>query len=217
MKSKQSYQLRGSFALLLFVILGYVVKFYPEQLTSFDSSLQASLRGNLPSLATSLFRAVTVLCNPWVITVWGGSLVLFFSFVKKWRLEALFLLINLVGAGLLVKLIKPLYARPRPSISHLVTETGFSFPSGHSLAATLVFGTLIILVQQRVQHQVFKRFLQIVLAGLIATILLSRVYLGVHYPSDVTAGFLFGFGLLQLEFPFYDEWRFKARFQGKQP
>ena len=208
MKNKQSYLTKGSFALLLFVILGYVVKFYPEQLTAFDSPIQTAVRGDLPAFATGFFRLVTASIDPVGIIIWVSAVFLFFLY-KKWKAEAVLLAGNLVLHGLLIKLIKLVYQRPRPSIEHLVTEGGYSFPSGHTMAVTLVAGSLIIIASQRIQHQTIKRLVQGLLLLYIITIALSRVYLGVHYPSDVIASMLLGFAILNIEFPFYDKLRFQ--------
>ncbi|GGE31358.1 phosphatase PAP2 family protein [Streptococcus himalayensis] len=215
MKHKQTWLTRGSFALLLFVILGYVVKFYPEQLTNIDQPIQAGIRGDLPRLWTNFFATMTQLANIPVIISWVLIFVLFFLW-KNWQSEALYVAGNLALSGLLVSLLKQVYQRPRPSISHLVQETGFSFPSGHSLAATLVFGSLIVVMYQRIQKKPLRYLMQGMCLLLIGIVLVSRVYLGVHYPSDVLGGALLGFGVLCLEYPFYDEWRFKRRFTRKQ-
>ena len=215
MKNKQSYLTKGSFALLLFVILGYMVKFYPEQLVGFDSPIQTWLRGDLPAFLTTFFKLVTSFIDPLGIIIWVSALVLFFIY-KKWKLEAALLVGNLVLHGILIKLIKFVYQRSRPSILHLVEEGGYSFPSGHSMATAIVIGTLIIIVQQRMQNQHIKRLVQGLLLLFILTIMASRVYLGVHYPTDVIGGALLGFAILNIEFPFYDKQRFQWRFKGKQ-
>ena len=215
MKNKQSYLTKGSFALLLFVILGYMVKFYPEQLVAFDSPIQTWLRGDLPTALTTFFKLVTSFIDPLGIIIWVSALVLFFLY-KKWKIEAALLAGNLVLHGILIKLIKLLYQRSRPSILHLVEEGGYSFPSGHSMATAIVMGILIIIVQQRMQNQQIKRLVQGLLLLFILTIMASRVYLGVHYPTDVIGGALLGFAILNIEFPFYDKLRFQWRFTGKQ-
>ena len=215
MKNKQSYLTKGSFALLLFVILGYMVKFYPEQLVGFDGPIQTWLRGDLPTALTTFFKLVTSLIDPLGIIIWVSALVLFFLY-KKWKIEAALLAGNLVLHGILIKLIKLLYQRSRPSILHLVEEGGYSFPSGHSMATAIVVGTLIIIVQQRMQNQQIKRLVQGLLLLFILTIMASRVYLGVHYPTDVIGGALLGFAILNIEFPFYEKLRFQWRFTGKQ-
>ena len=215
MKNKQSYLTKGSFALLLFVILGYMVKFYPEQLVAFDSPIQTWLRGDLPAALTTFFKLVTSFIDPLGIIIWVSALVLFFLY-KKWKIEAALLAGNLVLHGILIKLIKLVYQRSRPSILHLVEEGGYSFPSGHAMATAIVVGTLIIIVQQRMQNQQIKRLVQGLLLLFILTIMASRVYLGVHYPTDVIGGALMGFAILNIEFPFYDQLRFQWRFTGKQ-
>ena len=215
MKNKQSYLTKGSFALLLFFMLGYMVKFYPEQLTSFDTPIQTWLRGDLPAALTTFFKLVTSVIDPMGIIIWVSALVLFFLY-KKWKLEAALLAGNLVLHGILIKLIKLLYQRSRPSLSHLVKEGGYSFPSGHAMATAVVVGTLIIIAQQRIQNQKIKRLVQGLLLLFIFMIMASRVYLGVHYPTDVIGGALMGFAFLNIEFPFYDKLRFQWRFKGKQ-
>lgn len=215
MKNKQSHFLKGSFALLLFMILGYVVKFYPENLVGIDQPIQSAIRGDLPTYLTAFFTRVTVLMNTPIVAAWVGVIVLFFVW-KKWYTEALLLTGSLVTTGLLVVILKHIYLRPRPALQHLVQEEGYSFPSGHSLAATLVFGSLIIVVGQRMTSQVGKVLAQLALFLCMVTIVVSRVYVGVHYPTDVTGSMLLGFGLLQMVFPYYNRLRFEWRFKSKQ-
>ena len=215
MKDKQTYLTKGSFALLLFMIIGYIVKFYPEMLVSFDQPIQTAIRGDLPETLTLLFRAITHLIDIPVIITWV-LIVAFIFYRKQWKLESYLMLGNLALAGILIVTFKNIYQRPRPEILHLVEEKGFSFPSGHSLAVTIVVGTLIVILSQRIKDQLWKRIVQILLGLYLVSVLISRVYLGVHYPSDVLASLCVGLGVLFIEFPFYDKLRFQWRFKGKQ-
>lgn len=215
MKNKQTFLTKGSFALLLFVILGYVVKFHPNYLKDFDSLIQITLRGDLPHTLTLFFSSVTSLINTPVIMTWVAVLAGFFLY-KKWWSEAILLIGNLALTGILVALLKNVYQRSRPAIQHLVEEGGFSFPSGHALASTLIFGTLLIIVSQRIKSVQTKCILQSLMIVMIFIIMTSRVYLGVHYPTDVLGSFLLGLGILHVEFPYYDKLRFQWRFKGKQ-
>ena len=215
MKDKQTYLTKGSFALLLFVILGYVVKFFPEQLIPLDSSIQTAIRGYLPAILTTIFRGITRLIDLPIVISWAILLTAIF-YLKKWKSESLLVAGNLSLAGILIVSLKHLYQRPRPDILHLVEEKGFSFPSGHSLAVTLLIGSLIIIVGQRVKDRTVKLILQILLGIYLVSVIISRVYLGVHYPSDVLASLCLGLGILFIEFPFYDKLRFQWRFTGKQ-
>lgn len=176
MKDKQTFLMKGSFALLLFVILGYMVKFYPEMLVNFDQSIQTAIRGDLPDYLTILFRALTRLIDIPVIITWV-VITAFVFYRKRWKIESFFMLGNLALAGLLIVTFKNIYQRPRPAILHLVEEKGFSFPSGHSLAVTLMVGTLIVILSQRIKNPVWRKIVQIVLGLYLVSVLVSRVYL----------------------------------------
>lgn len=196
-------------------MLGYTVQFYPNTLHWFDSSIQNAVRGQLPNNLTSIFKAITVIGN--VLTQF--ILVFLFAaifYFKKWKIEALLVLINGAVAGILIVAFKHVYQRLRPDLEHLVHAGGFSFPSGHSLGSFLIFGTLIIIIHDRVKHRLLKYFLQVILGLLILLIGLSRIYLGVHYPSDVFGGFVLGYGILNLIYPYYLKKRFEWRFHSKQ-
>lgn len=207
--------MKGSFALLLFMIIGYIVKFYPEMLVSFDQPIQTAIRGDLPETLTLLFRAITHLIDIPVIISWV-LIVAFVFYRKQWKMESYLMLGNLTLAGILIVTFKNIYQRPRPEILHLVEEKGFSFPSGHSLAVTIMVGTLIVILSQRIKNTVWRKIVQILLSLYIFSVLVSRIYLGVHYPSDVIASLCVGLGVLFMEFPFYDKLRFQWRFKGKQ-
>lgn len=215
MKDKQTYFTKGSFALLLFVIIGYMVKFHPEMLVNFDQPIQTAIRGDLPEFLTLLFRAITHLIDIPIIITWV-LIVAFIFYRKQWKMESFLMLGNLALAGILIVTFKNIYQRPRPEILHLVDEKGFSFPSGHSLAVTIMVGTLIVIFSQRIKDKLWKRIVQILLGFYLLSVLVSRVYLGVHYPSDVLASLCVGLGVLFIEFPFYDKLRFQWRFKGKQ-
>jgi len=215
MKDKQTFMMKGSFALLLFMIIGYIVKFYPEMLVSFDQPIQTAIRGDLPETLTLLFRAITHLIDIPVIISWV-LIVAFIFYRKQWKMESYLMLGNLTLAGILIVTFKNIYQRQRPEILHLVEEKGFSFPSGHSLAVTIMVGTLIVILSQRIKNTVWRKIVQILLSLYIVSVLVSRIYLGVHYPSDVIASLCVGLGVLFMEFPFYDKLRFQWRFKGKQ-
>ncbi|MGT2895360.1 phosphatase PAP2 family protein [Streptococcus entericus] len=215
MLNKTTYYAKASFALLIVVFLGYVVKFYPNQLVEADSAIQGAVRGNLPQILTSFFSYVTVLGNTLTQVILVSVLTAILYFWKNWRAEAIWVLASGLSAGILIPTLKLIYARPRPSLSHLVAASGYSFPSGHATGAMLIFGSLLVIISQRMPKGWFKILVQTGLMILIVLVGLSRIYLGVHYPSDVLAGFVLGFGVLHLLYPTYMTWRFKWRFTGQ--
>lgn len=105
--------------------------------------------------------------------------------------------LNLIVVTALNQFLKFVFKRPRPSYM-LIAENGFSFPSGHSMVSLAFYGFLIYLVYKNISNKILKRILIILLGALIVLIGFSRIYLGVHYVSDVMAGFIISFGYLVL-------------------
>ena len=137
------------------------------------------------------------------ITALGsGTVVTIFVFVasillllKKRNRETIHLVFAAVGSGLLTSMMKSYFERPRPDgLVHLVNVDGYSYPSGHSLTSAAVYFTFAVLICNSFQ-QWSRRWIIIGLFLIIIFLVgLSRVYLGVHYISDVLAGIFVGVG-----------------------
>ena len=103
---------------------------------------------------------------------------------------------NLVIVTILNQLLKGILQRPRPTEYRIIEETGYSFPSGHSMISMAFYGYLIYLIYKYVKNKYIKWTSIVVLSLLICTIGISRIYLGVHYTSDVLGGFLISISYL---------------------
>lgn len=135
------------------------------------------------------------------ITALGSpALISFFTIIsfvilliKKDKLGILFLAINVIGSSLWMILLKNVVARDRPNIvPRLIEITGLSYPSGHSLVSTATYLSMAFLFYRRTDSR-FLKLMVLLLAGLIISLIaFSRIYLGVHYPSDVLSGIIFG-------------------------
>lgn len=217
MKNKQTFYVKASIALVIFVLLGYSVKFYPETLTDIDSTIQAIVRGNLPNVLTTFFKLVTQLGGEVFIFIYVFLIALGFYVLKKWKAEAYFLAGNLLLMGIFSTGFKYLYNRPRPSITYLIPKPmGPSFPSWHAASTMVVALSLVVIIQQRLTSQYIKRGLQILVVIMAILTAVSRIYLGVHYPSDILGGWLLAYTIVVAVFPFYNQKRFEWRFQSKQ-
>ena len=121
--------------------------------------------------------------------------------LRRWNRPAddIALVVIAAGSAALPWLVKLIVARPRPTIEHLQQLSSLSFPSEHTTQAAAIYLTIAILLSKGLNRGL--RELVIVLAILIAMVVAwSRVYLGVHYPSDVAAGLVLGWGWALLVF-----------------
>ena len=104
----------------------------------------------------------------------------------------------LCGLGI-YKPMKHIFLRARPDVSlHLVTQGGYSFPSGHSVTSVVFYGLLLYLIHKHCKNDVLRKILTSVCGFFAVVIGLSRVYVGVHWPTDVLAGWCIGGGVLLL-------------------
>ena len=104
-----------------------------------------------------------------------------------------FIILNLILVFILSRILKLIIARPRPQVLKLVLENGYSFPSGHSMISAAFYGLIIYFIWKNVKNTKLKYISCILLALLILLIGVSRIYLGVHYATDVIGGFIIGF------------------------
>ena len=105
---------------------------------------------------------------------------------------------NLGIATILNQMLKHIFQRPRPTEYMIINEAGYSFPSGHSMVSMAFYGYLIYLIYKYVKNKYIKWTLIVLLSILICSIGISRIYLGVHYASDVLAGFMISLSYLTL-------------------
>ena len=135
------------------------------------------------------------------ITNFGGAifliiLTILLLVVLKNKKVGLSICINLVVVTILNQLLKRLLQRPRPTEFRIIEETGYSFPSGHSMVSMAFYGYLIYLIYRFVKNKYLKWISIVLLSLLICLIGISRIYLGVHYTSDVLGGFLISISYL---------------------
>ena len=136
-----------------------------------------------------------------ILTNLGGGIVFIgiclysIIFIKDKRYGK-YITLNLVAITLINLIIKMLVHRERPLDIGLIVETSYSFPSGHSMISMAFYGFLIYLIYQKVKNHRRKFFYCSFLSLIILFIGFSRIYLGVHYASDVLAGYSFSLGYL---------------------
>jgi undecaprenyl-diphosphatase len=155
---------------------------------AFDYAVRNWVHGFASPGLTAVMKGVSLLGYGVLIVELVVAIVIFLRL--RWRRGALWLAISMAGALALDVALKFAFHRPRPQPFFGSAPHSFSFPSGHALCSFVFYAVLAGLIADRVKPLALRVAVGIVAALLIAAIGLSRIYLGVHYPSDVIAGYL---------------------------
>lgn len=156
------------------------------------------------SLTGSMYAITQLSSAPFVKVAYPFLLVILLLF-KMYR-KAIFISAAGVGGLLLIYGMKMFFARPRPPYPLVYKEESFSFPSGHATFGFIFYGTLAYFIWLTNLPKMWKYIAMIFLIALSLTIGFSRVYLRVHYPSDVLGGFCLGYSWLFLMIFAFRKW-----------
>lgn len=158
-----------------------------DKITPFDNIIYNAIISLKSDSVTNFFKLITKLCNEKFIII--ATVLIFIILLFKNKKIGFILTLNVLLCSGLNTLIKHIFLRPRPVGLKLIKQGGYSFPSGHSMMAVAFFGILIYLVCKSKWKKWIKILLSSLLTVLILLIGISRIYLGVHFASDVLAGF----------------------------
>lgn len=186
--------------LCLTVVLALGAWWLRQGTFGFDAAafrLADAARAAAPGL-TPVVVFFTWLGTQWVLVPGGLLLLAWFAFRRRHRWHSWRVPVVALGAIGLNALLKLTYHRPRPLLPHLVPAHGLSFPSGHAMVAMAFYGLLFWLLSRRLRRGWKRTLTRVGLALLILAIGGSRIYLHVHYASDVVAGFAAGLAWLLL-------------------
>lgn len=194
--SRMKYWIGAAFLLAFFAALAGSIN--KNGSAAFDDAVGGWIRGLRADGLTAFFKALSPFVSTTVFAVLLAAFAAFFALAcKKW-LEPLLLALNLAVAFGLYKGLKSLFERPRPEVEALIEASGTSFPSGNALMSASFYGFLALLLIRVRQKRGPGRnrapdiAIAVAAAALVLLIGVSRVYLGVHYPSDILAGYTMG-------------------------
>tara|TARA_R110000868_G_scaffold71637_3_gene209549 strand:- start:504 stop:1232 length:729 start_codon:yes stop_codon:yes gene_type:complete len=174
----------------LFVELTETLK--TEMLTTYDTAITDYVISYRNPGLTSYFKFMTNIGDVYgYLIVLAVFLLVSLLVFKRWKYVVQATLV-LALATISNMMLKRFIDRARPSIEHLVSVETLSYPSGHAMSAMAFYGFLIFLVTKFNINKVMKYVLILVLITLILSIGISRIYLGVHFPSDIAGGFIAG-------------------------
>lgn len=177
------------FALFIavFILFSIIGSLYNNEIISIDVFMHDLVVNNLRSDGlTFIMLFITNFCNPIILILLSLVILL----ICKDKKTGLVIMINLLVSILLNIIFKGIIQRDRPLEDFLIIESGYSFPSGHSMVSMAYYGLIIYFIYKKIKDKRVRNVLMILIGLLILAIGFSRIYLGVHFASDVIGGFL---------------------------
>ena len=171
-------------SLLMFGILAYLVR--ENKTGDFDHFIYSSVTFVKNDYFTGFYKFITMFASEIIVLF----IALLFLLIFKNKRYGIFVIFNAFNILILNILLKLIFMRDRPYDLMIITETGYSFPSGHAMCALGFYGFIIYLTWHFNLEKKVKIIFTILLSILIVLLGVSRVYLGVHYASDVLAGYM---------------------------
>lgn len=194
----------SAFVLSIVVFVGLVIQVFIRQDISFDHRVIQFVNDNRTPARTSVMHFFTQIGSEWLLVPSYLIMVLWLWFVARNKVMSLYVFVISVSSLLMMLSLKWIFNRERPDESVIGMVHGNSFPSGHTYMSWTFFGILAYLIEHTKWSVTLKRCLQIICLFTAAMIGISRVYLGVHYFTDIVAGTcLAGFGLVLTVFVLY--------------
>lgn len=177
------------FSIVLFIIFLLGV-YFNEYLIWIDDFSYSIVSLFISDTMTTIMKFITFFADPIWCILFSVLVIIFWKKIRK------AFLINLILVFILNYILKLIFSRTRPIDINIITETGYSFPSGHAMISLAIYGFLAYLLWE--SDYKYKKIGVSLLVLLIVLIGISRIYLGVHYTSDVIAGFIVSLGYLLL-------------------
>ena len=203
------YLLYSALASIPFLLLSYLILIDSQWLINFDTIVGQFFYNSGSESFTRKVVIFTSIGNVKSVVIIVIILGLLISLrYKHWKKALWFALTVLLGAGIVNNFVKNTFERTRPLLTHLVEEHSYSFPSGHAMGAIIYSGALAFLIYEanksKVAHLKFYTVNGTLLFSLL--IAMSRLYLGVHFASDVIAGLSLGAAFLFIAMAIYERW-----------
>ncbi|RFU70627.1 PAP2 family protein [Peribacillus saganii] len=193
-------------SLMFFVVMAILVR--KHSIVDFDRTIITYVQGFETPILTSIMKFFTFIGGTIPIVLISLIVLFILHKVLKHRSELILFVAVIAGANLLFVSLKLLFRRARPDLHRLIEAANYSFPSGHATVAFALYGVLTFILWRHISTCFGRTTLIILSIIMIFFIGISRIYLGVHYPSDVIAGYFISSFWLTFAIWFYQ--RYKA-------
>ncbi len=193
-KIKETHKTLALFATLSFMCFGTIVIMVSHGVFSLDTSAEIFVLNFRSPFLVSLMQAVSNIVHPLVLLVY--CVFICGVLISKERMHDCFIFVYAMFFGLVTfSLVKHFTAITRPLV-RIVDTVGYSFPSAHTVMATILFFLTWYFLKDYVKNRIYKVVIFTFFALLVILIAVSRVYLGAHFLSDVSGGFFLGLGIV---------------------
>lgn len=184
----------GGAALALLVFVRITRELMEGDVSAMDSSILLAIANRRTPWLTTTAVDVTALGSITLVVLFSAFTLLVLLVLRDW-MGALQLLVASAGASILIVVTKDFIERARPTEApQLIVVSGFSYPSGHSVSTSALYLTIAIVAGRYMQHPGARAAIFLAVSAVLIMIAASRVYLGVHYATDVVSGISLGAG-----------------------
>lgn len=174
-----------------------------------DSIIIGEVQKNQGGFKDTLMHLFTTLGSPKMDIFWI-LLMAFFLWGFRYKIIALWAIFTIIGGDVVAFIIKNIVRRSRP-ILHSATDTGFSFPSGHVFGTFIVISVIWIVLVPLIKSSKWRLIVQIITVITILMVMISRIYLNAHYPTDTIGAILIAYTWLQVSEIFYIKYAVKLK------
>jgi undecaprenyl-diphosphatase len=181
-----------------------------DTIVNFDSSIISYVQGLEAPLLTMIMKFFSFIGDTRAVIVTSLLTLVLLYMVFKHRSELILFSSVMLGATILFVLLKLFFHRARPDLHRLAEASNYSFPSGHATMACALYGVLTFILWRHIATSLGRTIFFLFGMMMILAIGISRVYLGVHYPSDIIAGYFISIFWLTLAIGFYQRYKEKG-------
>ncbi len=192
--------IKNSIFLILYLII--MIMLLLDKVSFLDNYIYKIIYGLRNNIWDFIFINITKMGNITIVL-----LIIIVLLLKLNRKNQEILSFTVIITVLSNQIIKYIIKRPRPNHIRLIKQGGYSFPSGHAMISIALYGFLLYYIQINCKNKKKKVLLSLLLTILILTIGCSRIYVGVHYPTDIIGGYCLSIYILKMVIYFYQEHR----------
>ena len=189
-KTKKLNKKLLTICILSFLFIIYTILVKLNIFKNIDDAIESFVIGIRNDGLTDFMSTITNLGSAYALIA-ITILIILVAIIKNKRLP-INSMVNLTSVYILSTLVKIIVRRPRPTTTHLVEVTGFSYPSGHTLVSFAFYIFIAISLSERLTNKLSKTILWIAMTTLVFLIAISRIYLGVHHLTDIIGSLLLG-------------------------